>query len=168
MKRSVLLLIVGLCLLCFNVYSSALLTLEDGRLLVFEENSLVQILPPRNEASISGRSYIVDKESFRFLITNEAISYGEYGSSDSEREIEETMKMLDTGGYYFTEDKMIATFPDDPEEFDYYFDDSNVLWISSAAGYYAWGVFTDNYSTVFLFEDGVPMILHEVNDKTPE
>ena len=148
MKRSVLLLIVGLCLLCFNVYSSALLTLEDGRLLVFEENSLVQILPPRNEASISGRSYIVDKESFRFLITNEAISYGEYGSSDSEREIEETMKMLDTGGYYF--------------------DDSNVLWISSAAGYYAWGVFTDNYSTVFLFEDGVPMILHEVNDKTPE
>ena len=61
MKRSVLLLIVGLCLLCFNVYSSALLTLEDGRLLVFEENSLVQILPPRNEASITGRSYIVDK-----------------------------------------------------------------------------------------------------------
>lgn len=166
MKRYMLLLIVGF--LCFNVYSSALLTLEDGRSLVFEENSLVQVLPQRNEVSIAGKTYMIDKNSYRFQITNDYIRYGEYGSAESKQEIDEIMKMLDTGCYYFTEDKMIATFPDDPEEFDYYFDDSNVLWISTANGYYAWGVFTDDYSSVFLFENGDPLILIEVHNQKSE
>lgn len=156
----VLISIIFICL-CEVLLGVNLVPLASGEALVFNENTMTQLLPPRSDKSLNGKRYYVDKPSFSYIFSNELIAEGSYGTDDYYQTIDDMMTFADTGYYYFTDNLMIASFPDDPEEFVYYLDCNRILWIEAvwSGDYYAWGMISEDGSEIYLFEDGIPMIL---------